>query len=590
MRAEGLNINEFNRYFTVMKRWRWLLVALLLLALPARADVLLKVSGGDAALEKNLRAHLGLQTEPCDAPTWRIQRLFKRAESDFQPALRALGYYRAKVEKKLNTGGECWQAVFTIDPGTRVTIRQRTVSVRGAASGDKQLKSLLSELPLARGDPLDHGLYEEIKTRLRDFAVERGYFDFDFSRKSLRVDPAESAADIDIEAVSGPRYRFGQVRLSEQFLDEDFVRRLISFGPGDPYDARALTNLDRELSDTGYFKRVEVNPRRDEASAGEVPVDLLLEPAPRHAWRAGIGFATDTGARMSLGYANRYINPRGHRFESEMRLSQIESGLTADYIFPGENPLQENYSLGARLLHEDSDSVYSNSATLVGKQTLKSKNWTQTRFLELLHEQSEVGDDSTTATLLMPGIGFERIRADNPLRTRKGYRIGMEARAAYEGLISTSTFVQLRANAKGIYRFGEGGRVIARVDAGTTLGGNIGDLPASLRFFAGGDNSVRGYEYKSLGPVDSAGQPVGGRHLFTGSLAYEHPVVNDDWWLAAFVDAGNAVNTDSIQLKSAYGVGVRWYSPIGRLRLDLAFPNDTEADDWRLHFGLGADL
>ncbi|MCB1831103.1 MAG: outer membrane protein assembly factor, partial [Gammaproteobacteria bacterium] len=217
---------------------------------------------------------------------------------------------------------------------------------------------------------------------------------------------AEAAADINIEGESGPRYRFGELRLSEQPLNEEFIRRLAKIREGDPYDARELTALNRNLSDAGYFQQVEVNPRRDEAENGEVPVDLLLEAAKRHAWRAGVGFATDTGPRMSLGYENRYVNRRGHRFESELRLSQIEPGLTADYIIPGEDPHRENYSLGARLLHEESDSVYSDSATLVAKQTLKSKNWTQTRFIELLYEQSEVGSDKVDATLLMPGISF----------------------------------------------------------------------------------------------------------------------------------------------------------------------------------------
>lgn len=573
-----------------VKQAKWLLLAPLLIALPARGEVTIVAPGGDAKLENNLRAHLGLQSEPCDAPAWRVERLFKRAEKDFDPALRALGYYQTKVKKSLDLSGECWQAAFSIDLGERVTVRSRSVTIHGEASSDKQFQPLLSGLPLAEGDPLDHGRYEEIKSRLNDFALERGYFDFTLTRKELRVDPAEAAADIDIEGVSGPRYRFGELRLSEQPLNEDFIRRLAKIREGDPYDARELTALNRNLSDAGYFQQVEVNPRRDEAKDGEVPVDLLLEAAKRHAWRAGIGFATDTGPRMSLGYENRYVNRRGHRFESELRLSPVEPGLTADYIFPGEDPHRESFSLGARLLHEESDSVYSDSATLVGKQTLKSKRWTQTRFIELLYEHSKVGDDTTTATLLMPGISFERIKADNPLRTRKGYRLSMEARAAYEGVVSTSTFVQLRANAKGIYRFGEGGRVVARAEVGTTLGDNIGNLPASLRFFAGGDNSVRGYEYKSLGPEDADGNPLGGRHLFTGSLAYEHPIVGDDWWLAAFMDGGNAVDTNSIDLKSAYGVGARWYSPIGRLRLDLAFPNDTGADEWRLHFGLGADL
>ena len=574
-----------------MKPAYFLSLILPLLVWQAQADVAIDAPGGDDALVENLRARLGLAGVACDAPAWRIRRLFKRAEKDFQPALRAFGYYRALVEKKLETGGDCWQASFVVELGERVTIRKRTVTVQGPAADDRELKTLLSELPLAQGSPLNHGQYESIKSSLRDYATQRGYFDYKLIRHELRVYPQEAAAEIIIEAESGPRYRFGELRLNEVPLNDDFVRRLARFREGEPYDARVLTAMDRNLTDPGYFRRVEVRARRNERQDETVPVDVLLEPAPRHAWSFGVGYATDTGPRGSIGYDNRYLNPKGHRFESGLQLSPIKSSLRGDYVIPGKEPHRETYALGARLMHEDNDSAESDSVSLIASQTLKSERWNQTRFIELLHEKSTVGDeDETTDTLLMPGIGLDRIKADNPIRTRRGYRVNFEVRGAHDALLSTTTMLQFRAGAKGIYRFGEAGRLTARVDGGTTLGDSVRDLPASLRFFAGGDNSVRGYKYKSLGPEDSEGEPKGGRHMLTGSLEYEHPVKADDWWVAAFVDAGNAFDADQIDAKVGYGLGVRWYSPVGRLRLDLAFPDDRENDDWRIHFGIGADL
>jgi translocation and assembly module TamA len=149
--------------------------------------------------------------------------------------------------------------------------------------------------------------------------------------------------------------------------------------------------------------------------------------------------------------------------------------------------------------------------------------------------------------------------------------------------------LQLRAGARVARRITGAGRVNARVNVGATLVDETASLPVSLRFFAGGDNSVRGYGYKSLGPVDDEGNVRGGRYLVTGSVEYEHPVFGDDWWAAAFVDAGNAFDDDP-ELEVGYGVGLRWFSPVGRIRLDLAFPADTRDDDWRIHFALGAAL
>ncbi|MCB1800980.1 MAG: outer membrane protein assembly factor [Gammaproteobacteria bacterium] len=568
------------------------LISLLVLSLSStvNAGVEFDVADPPSGLVDNLRARSGLAAEPCDAPAWRVQRLFRRTEQDLVPALQAFGFYGAQIDKRLRRDDSCWHADVAVLLGARTTIASRQINIQGEAADDPQLATLFEELPLAVGAVLNHAEYESIKDRLRQFAAERGYLDFAFTRRELRVNPQTAQADVLLDAESGPRYRFGELRFEQQTLDDDFVQRLAGLREQQPYDARAVAGLDRRLSDAGYFQRVEVRPLRDQADELAVPIEVKLEPARQHAWRAGIGYATDTGPRASLHYDNRYVNRRGHRFESGLSLSPVLSSLTADYRVPGDDPITEYYSFGARLQHEDTDTSISDSALLVAKHTRKVGRWTQNRFVELLHESSEIGDDKTTATLLMPGIGWDRMVADNPLRTRRGYRVNLELRAAHESLLSTATLFRFDANAKGIYRFGDGGRVTGRIDAGSVIGDSIEDLPASLRFFAGGDNSVRGYDYKSLGPLDANDEPRGGRNLLVGSLEYEHPVVGDDWWAAAFVDAGNAFDSDSFDPKVGYGIGARWYSPVGRLRLDIAVPDDTSEDQWRLHFGLGADL
>jgi translocation and assembly module TamA len=548
------------------------------------------VEGAERALLDNLRSHLALAAETCDAPDWRVRRLFARTERDLEPALRAFGFYRAQVDKRLEFGDDCWRAEITVDLGERVKVRSRVVEVGGDAADDPALAELLADLPQPEGAPLHHGRYEEIKARLREFAAARGYLEFRLDRQELRIYPDQSAAEIEIRADSGPRYRLGELRFGDLPLEEDFVRRLIALDSGAPYRAGDLTGLDRRLSDSGYFGRVEVLPRRDQAADGAVPIDLMLEAAPRHVWRAGVGYATDTGPRLSLGYTARYLNRYGHRFESEMRLSPVESGLTADYLIPGRDPNTEHYTLGMRLLRDDTRSAQSDSATLFGRYTRRHDDWTVIRFLELLHESSEIASERERQTLLMPGVRLQRTRADDLRRTHEGYRVSLEMRGAHDDLLSTTTLLQLRGSAKGIRRFGDSGRITLRADAGSTLVDDTADLPASLRFFAGGDNSVRGYAYESLGPEDSNGKVVGGRHLLVGSIEYEHPVAGEDWWAAAFVDAGNAFDPGQFDTKVGYGVGLRWYSPVGRVRLDLAFPRDTERDDWRVHFALGVDL
>ena len=402
--------------------------------------------------------------------------------------------------------------------------------------------------------------------------------------------PNDGVADIHIVGNSGPRYQFGDVRFGPSPLDEDFVRRLAALSPGADYVANDLIQIDRNLSDAGYFRSVEVRPLRNQAEDGVVPIDVRLEALPQHAWRAGVGYSTDTKWRFRIGYENRYLNPQGHRFDSELQLGPVESGLRLDYLIPGHDPHRDHYSFGAHLAREETVSTDIDSAVLIGRHVVKDGPWTQTRFVELLYEESLVGTDLTRSTMLMPGLGLKRSFSDDPLRPNQGYRVDLEIRGAHDSLLSTATLAQLRGNLRGVQRLGEAGRALGRVTFGTTVGDPVTDLPASLRFFAGGDNSVRGYAYKRLGPLDEDGEPTGGRHLLTGSLEYEHPVVGDDWWVAAFVDGGNAFDNDGYDPKFGYGAGVRWYSPVGRVRLDFAIPEDKREDEWRLHFGVGLDL
>jgi translocation and assembly module TamA len=558
----------------------------------ASAEVRLSLQGDPPGiLEDNLRAHLRLSGEDCDSPSWRVRRFMRAAEKDMQPALRALGYYRARIDKRFEPDDDgCWLAVFEVDPGERVTVRSRSVVVEGPAADDERMTRLLEALPLARGRPLDHGEYEQIKSRLRSFAAQYGYLDFRITRQQLRVYPDENAAEIDIVADSGQRYRYGELHFGPHPLTDDLVRRLALTTSGEAYDSGSLAAIDRHLSDTGYFRSVEVRPRRSEARDGIVPIDIVLDPASRHAWRVGAGYSTDTLWRLSLGYDNRYLNPRGHRLESALRLGPVESGLKADYLVPGHDPHNENFSFGARLLRERTDTSENDSAALIGRQVLKTGRWSQTRFLELLYEESTVAGVSDTYRLLMPGIAFDRVRYDDLLRPEQGYRVNLELRGAAQALGSTTSMVQFRGKVKGVYRFPGAGRVLARVDLGLTAADSADELPGTLRFFAGGDNSVRGYDYKSLGPADDDGEVEGGLNLLTGSLEYEHPVVDDDWWAAVFVDAGNAYDFEEFEPRIGIGFGVRWYSPVGRIRLDIAFPDDQEDDDWRIHFGLGGSL
>jgi translocation and assembly module TamA len=209
--------------------------------------------------------------------------------------------------------------------------------------------------------------------------------------------------------------------------------------------------------------------------------------------------------------------------------------------------------------------------------------------IDALIEDFVVADTESRSRLLTPGIGWFKVDADNSLRPRRGYRLDLKLRGASDTLGSDATFAQAEASAKWITSFANNTRFLTRVRLGFTWHDEFEVLPPSVRFFAGGDNSIRGFEFESLGPVDEDGAVIGGDRLAVASIEYEIPF-SASWSSAMFVDSGNAFTGTDFEARTGAGFGVRWQSPLGPIRFDIAWPvNDVEKDP-RLHVSLGADL
>lgn len=549
----------------------------------------LTIEGADAALTKNLRAGLSLSSESCSSPEWRVRSLFERADAELESAARALGYYRLSVKKELQVGDGCWKAHFRVDTGPPVLVDKVDLSLEGAADRDPAFERVIRNPGIKPGDQLNHGRYADLKQRIENLALERGYFDGRFTRAELRVDPARDRAEIRLQYASGARYRFGSVKLVQHSYDESILKRFLTLKPGTPYDAKGLTKLQRSLAGSGYFASVDVRPELKQAKDHRVPVEVHLEPTKRLAYRFGIGAATDTGPRLSAGFEDRRINRYGHRFQSELRLSPAISTLGTEYSFPVDRRHLDSVGLGIKVDHEDTDSTRSDSFSLQARLTGQRAGWTLNRRIEWIWDRSTIGGETQALTLLVPGVGWSRTHADDLVHPSHGWHLSLDLRAASRLLLSDASLFQAHGSTKWITSVGTG-RLITRAELGATESADFTRLPASFRFFAGGDQSVRGYAYQSLGPKNADGEVVGGRYLATGSLEYEHPVLGK-WGAAAFVDAGNAFDGAQETPKYSVGVGARWQSPVGPLRVDLAFPvGDPQAGLVRLHFSMGPEL
>jgi translocation and assembly module TamA len=551
------------------------------------------LEGIDGELRDNTLTWLSLEQEPCDAPDWRMQASLKKAHKDIRQSLQAFGYYGPVINQTFqqNEQDGCWSASFDIQPGNRVTVRNIDISIRGEASSDDSFQKLISKTDLRAGQPLRHDHYESLKAGITNLAANRGYFNSHFTRHELSVDPAAGYADINLYFDSGPRFYFGETDVQQAIIDDTLLQNYLVYRNGQHYTRAAITETSRALSSSGYFAQVLVQPLIDETEDDEVPVRITLTPANRHRYTSSIGYATDTGPRLGLGYKNLRLNRSGHQLASDLSVSSVISKLTLGYTIPLDKPVTDKLRFEAGYKHEDNDSYRTDTTAISTTRTRQLNNlWLEEQVLAFGRESYKVnGEERNSTTLLMPGIGWSRIIADNPLYPRNGLRVRFNTRGSLDEVVSDVSFLQLMGSAKGILGLPWQSRVIGRINTGATFMNSFDELPPSVRFFAGGDISVRGYAYKSLGPENASGDVEGGKNLLVGSLEIEHRFA-DEWALAVFVDSGNAFDDLRVDAKTGVGLGIRWRSPVGPIRLDFAFPLDESDDRFRVHFTMGPEL
>lgn len=569
-----------------------LLCCLCASALQAETDLPVRVelSGVDTAARDNILATLTIaqQGDHALSPA-RVRLLHRRAAEEIIDALRPLGYYRATVDGAIEREARQWQARYRITPGAPLPIGQIDLRLTGAAEQDEEMLRLQHELPLKSGATLRHDQYEAAKKQIERLAAERGYFAARFIRHQVLVDLDRYQADIQLWFDSGPRHHLGPVQFSDSVLSPELLRRYLRQAPGTPYRQSALLRLQEQLVDSGYFSQVEVVAHPEQARNDEVPVEVKLFDRKPQRYQIGAGYGTDTGARMRGSYEYQPINPQGHRFDSEAVLSQLNQKVDARYLVPLTRPDRDQFITHVGWENDQPRNDSESTAFKVGVGVQQGLGqWRRLTSLDYQSERFRIGNEEGLSQLLMPTLGLSRIQTDHPVHVTRGNSLQLSVRGSIEGALSDATFVQASFKGKRIDPLGEG-RLLTRLELGSSWVDDFDQLPPSVRFFAGGDQSVRGYDYKALGPQDASGKVVGGKHLLVGSVEYEHPF-NDTWRGALFIDAGNAFDRFEQPLYRSAGFGLRWKLPVGWIRIDLAHPHPFAEGGWQLHFTMGPDL
>ncbi len=570
----------------------WWLAALLFAGFwsSAHAAPNLQLTGLD---EVDLITNVGLSvprvTFSCNASTAQIRRYLEAAAEAAEEALQAFGYFNARIERDIVSRDECRDPALHVDKGPVTTVRSVDIDLTDRIAAIESIDAFVEQNRPEVGKPLDQAGYDTLRDGLFSRVQRLGYLDARFTRREIRVDPERQAADIALALEPGPRYRLGELSIEQTVLRPELAQKLAGVERGDPYTSGNLLAINRNLSGTEYFDSVSVKPDLDRRDDLEVPVEVVARRSPRTSYELRAGYATDVGPRVGAQVKRRFVNKRGHRWAARTELSAIEQRLDTSYSIPrSADPLHERYDIYARVTREDNNDIVTTAAASGVQWVRETDRWTRSLFTEYLLDRTRYGDDpaeSNTFAILGGRLGYDGL--DDALFPTRGVVFDVSLQGAAEPVLSAASFVRGRVFVGGYHPVGRW-IFAGRAEAGMIGTDDFDSMPRSLRFFTGGDRSVRGYGYESLSPRDEDGTRTGGQYLLAGSLEAMYPVVGDDWYLAGFVDTGNAYTDPEAELKTGAGVGLRWRSPVGMLRVDIAQPLDGSDDLPRLHLGLGA--
>lgn len=561
-----------------------------------------RVQGLEGEREANVLALLDIYQERGDAELTpsRVLALHRVAPDQIRDALAPFGLYRVEVKDDLQEppdGEGTWTATYDVAPGEPVKVATVDYQVTGQGAEDSAFPK---SFPMKVGDVLLHARYEKAKSDIRYAASSEGFLDYQLTWHQVLIDPVAYEAHVVFHIDTGPQYRIGQVSFNQDLLDEDFLRGYVKIESGDVYDPDRLMSLQARLLGTEYYKDVEIVPHKEEAGPdNEVPIEVVAKRNKANKYRIGLGYATDVGPRMTLDYRRRYLNRWGHKLRSELSLAPALSELELDYRIPIQDPTRDYVIIKPRSSMYDTATrkgwVHSVQAA---HSTLTPRGWRRNIGVDYRYEDLETSGDSLGATNeLVPNISWSKTVSDDPINTNKGYRLKYTLLGTFQGLVSETSYLSGLVQFKWVRRLNENYRFITRTDLGATWAESVDDLPASRRFYAGGDSSIRGWGFDALGPNDPVtNETVGGRYLAVGSLELERRITGP-WSAAVFTDFGNAFDPDYEQeLAQSVGLGLRWASPIGQVRFDVAFALTKDQGDYdglppaRMHIVIGPDL
>lgn len=577
------------------------LAATLSLAAQAAPGVRIEIDGVERAIADNIRNYLTLtryagRDDLVDA---QVRRLSDRAVNEAADALRPFGYYSPKIRNRTSREDETsWVVRLKIQPGEPVLVTRADVSFTGAGADHPLLAEVRAGSGLRVGARLDHAAYEKLKADLQRTAREEGFLDAQLERHEMLVDPAQHSAEITLTLATGERYEFGPLEIEQEAIDRALLDGFVRFAPGQPYRPARLRATQFALEDSGYFENVTVSPGEIDRVNHLVPIVIRGETVKRHRYSVRLGYGTDTGARGKFTWDNRLVNDRGHRWAFETTLSEVQQEALVRYLIPIGDPTLEKLEFLTGFTNEDIGDLESERFEVAGGLTQVLGKWQRVLFLRLIQERTVLpGGDDQTDLLLIPGISYSTLPPNFLTGWVRDASYYFELSGSPETLGSDASYLRFFSRAERVWQLDDGPwHLRGRGELGASWVNDFSELPASQRFFAGGDRSVRGYPLNDLSPEACETDPVdgsqtgckkvGGENKIVATLELERDLPRDLRG-AVFFDVGNAFDDWSdLDFEYSIGIGVRYKLPMLLIGLDVAQSLSESDRRPRLHLNI----
>lgn len=546
-------------------------------------------------LEAKIISSLSLSKEQDNISEDRIGLLFSVAQKEINELLAANGYFNSKIGGKLKRK----EVSFDVMLGDPVIIKESSIKIIDPNNAIDETNKILDINKIEQGKILVTANYEAVKEEILAELIDLGYLKAKFSEHVIKLDKEQNSAFISLKIKLGNRFYFGDVRFISDKYSDDLLKSYIPFSKRAPYTAKNLEKLRESFLNSGFFTKVRLYPKPNLTSKGNniVPVQVKLVEKLNNRYQGSIGYGTNTGYRGSVGWLRRHIGKKGMTLNTTAQISGISKSAHAALSIPSQEPNKTMYYLKSNLVEEKINKHFSRKVEFIAERAQDLENISRNINLYYIDElyKTKPTDPKDRSRFLLPEFKYHWKKSTEEYFCC-GQSFGFRTRAGINEFISETDLLQVDADYKYILGITKNTRIIFRVEAGSIFANDFEKVPVSMRYYTGGDNSVRGFAYKSVGPreIDNDGTEVvvGGRHKLLTSIELERRI-KESISLAGFVDAGKAYNHfDEQPWSVGSGVGVRFLSPLGSLKIDVATPvsNRLSSRKIRLHIGFSKDL